>query len=210
MQPQYQFHLQQTVRDGLYGKVGTYVVTADDSGYDLIMPETVRIGPFESARIDLKVRVVCTQVGTAGTDASLPYLLIPRSSISKTPLRLANSVGLIDRGYRGSLQVALDNTSDKPAIISRGDRLFQLVAPGLVPIARVRVVPFDEQLSETKRGSGGFGSTGAGGLQASTAVLPEKGSFLVTVLTQTTVVMTAAAVTALAATAAMSMWCTPR
>ena len=82
---------------------------------------------------------------------------MPRSSISKTPLRLANSIGLIDGGYRG---VGLWRCAIilKPILIplKKGQRLFQIVSCDCSPITYDLI----DQLSETSRGSGGFGSTG--------------------------------------------------
>lgn len=83
------------------------------------------------------------------------FLLFPRSSISKTPLRLANSIGLIDAGYRGELIAALDNTSDQEYHIKKNDKLVQLVSFSGEPLSFELV----EELDETSRGEGGFGST---------------------------------------------------
>ena len=83
-------------------------------------------------------------------------MLVPRSSISKTPLRMANSIGIIDAGYRGEIMAAVDNISDEDYMISPGDRLFQLVHPTLYPIH----ASVESNLSDTERGEGGFGSTG--------------------------------------------------
>ena len=85
------------------------------------------------------------------------FFLIPRSSISKTPLRMANSIGLIDSGYRGELLAVVDNTSDTDYVVEKDSRLFQIVNPDLIPFLRVEYV---SELSETNRGEGGFGSTG--------------------------------------------------
>ncbi|SCO72758.1 deoxyuridine 5'-triphosphate nucleotidohydrolase, putative [Plasmodium vivax] len=83
------------------------------------------------------------------------YLLFPRSSISKTPLRLANSIGLIDAGYRGELIAALDNTSEEEYLIKKNDKLVQLVSFTGEPLSFELV----DELDETSRGEGGFGST---------------------------------------------------
>lgn len=93
------------------------------------------------------------------SEKNVPYLLVPRSSISKTPLIMANSIGIIDAGYRGNIIAAVYNTSSEqyPYIIKAGTRLFQIVSPALKPFD-VKIV---RSLSETLRGSGGFGSTGA-------------------------------------------------
>ena len=96
------------------------------------------------------------------------YYMYPRSSLSKTQLRLANSVGIIDAGYRGHLTgmfdvVNIDNSDNNEEADFWGkkfDRYVQICAPGLVPIL-VQVVDTMEELGgETARGGGGFGSTG--------------------------------------------------
>ena len=82
---------------------------------------------------------------------------MPRSSISKTPLRLCNSIGLIDAGYRGEIMAAVDNIKDEDYIIDYGQRLFQIVAMDGSPLSFELV----DTLSQTDRGAGGFGSTGS-------------------------------------------------
>ena len=83
----------------------------------------------------------------------------PRSSLSKTDLRLANSTGIIDAGYRGPLIGMFDCLKDGYQV-SKFTRLLQICAPSLMPIY-VRVVDtIDELGPETSRGEGGFGSTG--------------------------------------------------
>ena len=84
------------------------------------------------------------------------YYLFPRSSISKTPLRMSNSIGLIDGGYRGEIMAPCDNIKDFEYKVEKGQRLFQLVAANCSPIS-YKIV---DELSETSRGDGGFGSTG--------------------------------------------------
>ena len=85
------------------------------------------------------------------------YWLLPRSSISKSPLRMANSVGLIDAGYRGVLLGVVDFRSDFTA--KKGERYFQITGPELLPFQAVHIV--DEiPGGATLRGEGGFGSTG--------------------------------------------------
>jgi dUTPase len=81
------------------------------------------------------------------------FYLYPRSSISKTRMRLANSVGIIDAGYRGDLIAAVDT-------IGLFGSTFQVCAPDLSPFL-VHIVDTEEDLSPpTTRGHGGFGSTG--------------------------------------------------
>ena len=85
------------------------------------------------------------------------YYLYPRSSISKTGLRLANSIGIIDSGYRGELTAFVDNVYESVWPIESGVRLFQICTPDLSPVSRVELV---DELDDTSRGAGGFGSTG--------------------------------------------------
>ena len=89
-------------------------------------------------------------------DNCVGYYLYPRSSFHKYNLVVANHIGIIDSGYRGHIMVPVDNISNEEYIIKPKERLFQLVHPSLKPIS-IEVV---EELDETERGSGGFGSTG--------------------------------------------------
>lgn len=100
---------------------------------------------------------------TTWTKTGIPcgYYMYPRSSLSKTPLRLANSVGIIDSGYRGHLIGMFDSIREKEEEyeVPEYTRLLQVCAPNLMPIL-VNIVDSEEQLGEkTKRGGGGFGST---------------------------------------------------
>ncbi len=83
-------------------------------------------------------------------------LIYPRSSISKTPHHLRNSVGVIDSGYRGEIMIKFGGNSH-PTTYDVGDRIAQLI---VMPYPLVELLEVEE-LSETDRGSGGFGSTGA-------------------------------------------------
>ena len=83
-------------------------------------------------------------------------LVFPRSSIVKTDQRLANAVGVIDSDYRGEILVALHNHGSLPRSIEPGERIAQLV---IVPCLAAAFAEADE-LSDTERGAGGFGSTG--------------------------------------------------
>jgi dUTP pyrophosphatase len=92
----------------------------------------------------------------AGGQTAPGILLFPRSSISKTPLRLANSIGLIDPCYRGNIIAAITNTSNTDYTVTKGTRLVQLVMQHLYPFN----INWLDALDETERGAGGFGSTG--------------------------------------------------
>jgi dUTP pyrophosphatase len=79
-----------------------------------------------------------------------------RSSFGKRGLSLANGVGVIDADYRGEIGMLIMNHSDKPVTVNNGDRPAQLA---VMPVALSEFVECDE-LSDTDRGVGGFGSTG--------------------------------------------------
>ena len=82
-------------------------------------------------------------------------LLFPRSSIYKTGMMLTNAVGVIDSGYRGEIMMKFEMT-DNRTMYKVGDRIGQLL---IMPYPKVEFEEVDE-LSETTRGSGGYGSTG--------------------------------------------------
>ena len=119
-----------------------------DAGLDLFIIEKQVIKPGETSRI--KLGISCENMDQK------PYLLMPRSSISKTPLRLCNAIGLIDAGYRGEIMAAVDNIKQKSYQVEKGQRLFQLVSMDGGPIYFELV----DVLSSSERGEGGFGSTG--------------------------------------------------
>ncbi|MBC8322387.1 MAG: dUTP diphosphatase [Candidatus Marinimicrobia bacterium] len=119
-----------------------------DAGNDLFVVTEQTIKAGESTLIHLQIACENTE--------NNPYLLMPRSSIAKTPLRLSNSIGLIDGGYRGEIMAAVDNIKTEDYTVEPGQRLFQLVAMDGSPIHFELV----DELSDTTRGSGGFGSTG--------------------------------------------------
>ena len=126
-----------------------------DSGVDLYCPDYVLVKPKETKFIDLGIKCSATS-GVTGKDIPTAYYLYPRSSLSKTPLRLANSVGIIDSGYRGHIIAAVDNISDTEFMIKKGTRLFQICAPDL-GFVYFNIV---SKLDKTVRGDGCYGSTG--------------------------------------------------
>ena len=119
-----------------------------DAGLDVYIIEEQTIEPKETTLIHLQV--ACEPVN------GRPYLLMPRSSIAKTPLRMCNSIGLIDGGYRGEIMAVVDNIKEQSYTIKPGQRLFQIVGMDGSPIHFTLV----NELSETTRGESGFGSTG--------------------------------------------------
>jgi hypothetical protein len=125
------------------------------------------VGPVN--KLDFRVCCSAKMVTDTGKVFNTGYYMYPRSSLSKTQLRLANSTGIIDAGYRGHLigmfdvvNVQPDSSDDKEADYfgKKFERYLQICAPGLVPIL-VEIVENKEDLSEeTERGDNGFGSTG--------------------------------------------------
>ena len=120
-----------------------------DAGLDLFVIEEQTIKGGKTELINLGI--------SCETSEKRPYLLMPRSSISKTPIRLCNSIGLIDAGYRGEIMAAVDNVKQEDYTINYGQRLFQIVAMDGGPLSFELV----NELSSTSRGTGGFGSTGS-------------------------------------------------
>ena len=166
-----------------------------DAGFDLFLPKdehNLGYTNFFCAtsnglssninKVDFKVKC-CAKIVTKNNSNSYftPFYTYARSSMSKTPLRLANNQGIIDAGYRGSLIGMFDCIySDRKTIgsdrkmddwkmddwkmddwkMNEYSRMLQICAPGLIPI-HVRIVDKFEDLGpSTSRGDGGFGSTG--------------------------------------------------
>lgn len=128
-----------------------------DSGLDLYIPQDTIIEPGEMKLVGLGIscQLQSSKWYCPWAKKYSSYMMFPRSSISKTPLRVANSIGLCDAGYVGELKVPLYNTSDKAFHLNKGDRYVQLVAPNLEEVSFMIV----ESHRNTSRGSGGFGST---------------------------------------------------
>jgi dUTP pyrophosphatase len=123
----------------------------DDAGLDLCAAEAVDLAPGARASVGTGIAVAIPE-GRAG-------LVLPRSGLAvRHGISLVNAPGLIDSGYRGELRVLLLNTDRRESFsVGVGDRIAQLVivrheSPELVEV---------EDLGQTSRGAGGFGSTGS-------------------------------------------------
>ena len=143
----YNIELPMTVAPG--AQVPTYAHESDAAA-DLYALDTTTLAP---KTIGNKLRT--------GVKIQLPEgwlaLIIPRSSIgAKTPLRLSNSVGLIDSGYRGELGILYDNISDEEYTVNAGDRIAQLL---VMPSYRFQAKVVDI-LADSDRGETGFGDSG--------------------------------------------------
>jgi len=84
-------------------------------------------------------------------------LLFPRSSVSKTSMSLANSVGVVDSGYRGEIMFKYRHINNLNPFYKTGERVGQLM---IIPYPKIELIEVEE-LSTTDRGDGGFGSTGS-------------------------------------------------
>lgn len=122
------------------------------AGYDLkacTEEEKVAIYPHQTVKISTGIKIAIPE--------NYCGLILPRSGLaSKQGLRPANTPGLIDSDYRGEVIVALHNDTDNVQFINYGDRIAQLV---IVPFMKINFIPVEE-LDETARNEGGFGSTG--------------------------------------------------
>jgi dUTP pyrophosphatase len=120
-----------------------------NSGFDLGSPISLQASLDETFKLDFKVKGAMYD-----GDIPLGYYLYARSSIAKTGLRLSNSVGIIDSGYRGNIMAYFDVIKNDNVEVYQ--RLVQICAPDLGPF-KVELV---DSLDQTERGEGGFGSTG--------------------------------------------------
>ena len=131
-----------------------------DAGVDLFFPNMIRVPKGETMLVDFEINCKMVHVNEIELghlfEEPTSFMLVPRSSIFRTPLRQANNIGIIDSGYRGRIMVPVDNRSNEDYIIKPKERLFQLVHLSLKPLS----IELVDDLDDTKRGSGGFGSTG--------------------------------------------------
>ena len=157
----------------------------NNAGFDLFVAKEIQCEAGKVSLVDLGCKARMVKVHEDGLEEEVHYWLPPRSSIWKSGVTQANSLGVIDKSYRGPLMGAVlpihkpsgywsqitagdgpktgsyvwmncDSRDTGSPTIERGQRLFQIVAPDMGWIKEVRIV---ESLSETKRGEGGFGST---------------------------------------------------
>jgi len=123
--------------------------TAGSACFDIATIDDADIGPGSSAAL------------RTGIAFEIPeghvMMVYSRSGHGfKNGVRLANSVGIIDSDYRGELMVKVHNDSRARFLVNRGDRIAQAM---IVPVSQV-TFETAEELSDTARGTGGFGSTG--------------------------------------------------
>ncbi len=123
---------------------------ADDAGADLCAAEALIIAPGERALVSTGVAIALPEGYAA--------FVVPRSGLAaKRGITVLNSPGTVDAGYRGEIKVTLLNTDhSQPFEVAVGDRIAQMI---VTPVSRAVFVPVSE-LSDSVRGTGGFGSTG--------------------------------------------------
>lgn len=139
-----------------------------DAGFDLFTPEDQTLVASKTNKVDYKVTCSAMMIQSNYENGinndfgfNTGFYMYPRSSISKTNLRLANNTGIIDAGYRGHLIGMFDliNTTEN-VDINKFDRHLQICAPNLKPVV-VELVSNAAHLGlNTARKDGGFGSTG--------------------------------------------------
>lgn len=125
------------------------IASAGSAGYDLASADTALLAPLE--------RKLFRTGFSIALPAGYECQLRPRSGLAlRHGITLPNAPATIDSDYRGELQVALINLGSEPFEVTRGMRIAQMV------IARVEQVVFRpvDNLPQTERGDGGFGSTG--------------------------------------------------
>ena len=131
-------------------KAPTVAHPGEDLGYDVYASETVTIKSRGHALAPTGIAIECT----SPSGEPMGALLRDKSSLASRRLMLTG--GVIDAGYRGEIKVLMENLGDEPATIRAGEKIANLI-PYPVLTGEVQVV---EELNESSRKAGGFGSTG--------------------------------------------------
>ena len=137
--------------------------THPNAGFDLFCPEEIKVYGLTTEKINQGVKGAMEFFDPKvdyGEGKPVGYFMYPRSSTgSKTPLRLANSIGVIDSGYRGNYIAVFDNWKQDSFKVEIYQRLVQICPPNITYPMKVNIV--DDLGEPTARGEGGFGSTGS-------------------------------------------------
>ena len=132
-------------------------LSTEDSGVDLYVPLNQTFHNNKVGTINHQIRCFMKENATGLTCG---YYMYPRSSIYKYPLMAANSVGIIDAGYRGNIMAKVRCFQDD-TYVEMGSKLFQICAPDLSPLnVKVITSPEDYSMEASQRGRNGFGSSG--------------------------------------------------
>jgi dUTPase len=133
-----------------------------NAGYDMFTSDDVTVEqtpqfiPFGVVVRLLKVEPLPHGSSNEVMKTDSHFFLMPRSSIYKTGLLMANSTGVVDKSYRGELKAPVWSMTGQSKV-QKGERLFQIIAPDMGWIRHIRLV---ESLPDTDRGENGFGSSG--------------------------------------------------
>lgn len=141
-----------------------------DAGFDLFLPKNekedehgTRFFSTSINKVDFTIKC-CAKIYNRNSFSNkmiyTPFYTYARSSISKTPLRLANNQGIIDAGYRGPIIGMFDCNDPNEYILDSYSRILQICAPNLMPIFTEIVDNFEDLGPSTSRGNNGIGSTG--------------------------------------------------
>lgn len=145
-------------------KVNTFEVKIKRLHKDAVIPTYAKDGDAGMDLVATEVISNTTFDVTYGTGIAMEIpkgyvgLIFPRSSVRKYDLSLSNCVGVIDSGYRGEIQATFKKTQGLDSMsYKKGDRIAQII---ILPFPKITFVEVDE-LTQTDRGEGGFGSTGS-------------------------------------------------
>jgi dUTPase len=142
--------------------VALYNRSDENAGFDVFAANTISVEhtpemiPFGAMFRLLKVEPMPNGMTNDYIKTDSHFLLMPRSSIYKSGLMMANSTGVIDKSYRGELKAPVWSMTGA-SVVHTGERLFQIVAPDMGWIRHIRLM---DVLPETSRGGNGFGSLG--------------------------------------------------
>jgi dUTP pyrophosphatase len=156
-----------------YSSYATTNRSNDNAGVDLYSVEDYKVSPDFDIRhnnppkavhlLDLGTRARLVKISPTDdyheVEEEVHYYMYPRSSMYKSGIMLTNSVGVIDRSYRGVIKAPVTNLNEYTyPNVTKGTRVTQLCSADLGHIREIKIV---DTLPETSRGSGGFGSTGS-------------------------------------------------
>lgn len=127
--------------------------TAGAAAFDLASAEDIVI---DNCNITDKVQIVRTDLAFEIPEGYVGILSLRSGTGVKTKLRMSNAIGVIDSDYRGAVGVPLEINSRSKHLVNKGDRIAQMM---ILPVPKVCLEEVEE-LSESDRGEGGFGSTG--------------------------------------------------
>jgi len=133
-----------------HAKAPTIAHPGEDLGYDVYSAETVTIAPRGSHIVSTQISIEFDPID------GRPVGALVRDKSSMAARRVICTAGVIDAGYRGEIRIVMENLGDQPAEIHAGDKIANLI-PYPVLTSPVEVV---EELAESNRNAGGFGSSG--------------------------------------------------